>query len=81
MPKLSSGGPDQPNASSDQITRVDLSPEDIRKMSSDEIHDLLARLRANRQQPPSSTTRSKPASRQASKDSVVREASDFEEEE
>lgn len=45
MPKLSAtDGP-----SVDTIHRVDIAAEDIRKMSDEEIHDMLAKLRRNRE--------------------------------
>jgi hypothetical protein len=42
LPRITAGG----STADDQIKRVDISPEDIRQMSKDEVLKLLADLRA-----------------------------------
>jgi hypothetical protein len=49
MPRISSGGTSGNAASDEQIVRVDISPDDIGQMSTEQIYELLAKLRVNRQ--------------------------------
>jgi hypothetical protein len=63
MPRLTSSAqaPDD-----QQVARVeDVSPEDIHRMSDEEIYQLLARLRANRQSPAMKTRATKTQAAQA----------------
>jgi hypothetical protein len=68
-PRITSGGPD---STDEQITRTDISPEDIRKMSIPEIHELLARIRNSRQ------TSNKAVTPRASKPKPIADKDDLE---
>lgn len=53
MPRLSAGGTGAPSVPNDeQITRVDVAPEDIRTMSDEQLQALLADLRSKRETSP-----------------------------
>lgn len=49
MPKLTAGGP--PSVNDEVIIRTDITPDDILKMSDDELTTLLTRLRSLRETP------------------------------
>jgi hypothetical protein len=51
-PRIAAGGGPSAPVSDDQITRTDITPEDIRKMSSEEIIALLEKIRSSRQTAP-----------------------------
>lgn len=59
MPRLTAGGPSDQPIDDSVITRVDISPEDIRKMSDEDLHSLLASIRNKRETVPPRTSRAK----------------------
>jgi hypothetical protein len=73
MPRLTAGGPEAAANADESIVRVDISPDDIKSMSTEELTELLTRLRANRIASPPLKAKAYPSGQRKARESTPSE--------